>query len=64
MYQKVCNRGAFVARRAPIEGARPIPYSMVPNFLGQLNLTPQHPNVRYDFRCCPQLVLDIWSISI
>ena len=31
-----------------MEGARPIPYSMVHNFLGQLNLTQQHPIVRYD----------------
>ena len=32
-YSFVCNRGAtFVARRAPSEGALPIPYAVVPSF--------------------------------
>ena len=34
--------------RALIKGARPIPYTMVPNFLGQLNLTPQYPTLPSD----------------
>ena len=38
----------FVAWWAPIEGASPIPYTMVPNFLGHLNLTPQYPTLPSD----------------
>ena len=42
---EVCSGGN---RRAPIKGAMPIAYTMVPNFLGQLNLTPQYPTLPSD----------------
>ena len=38
----------MATRWALIEPARPIPYTMVPNFLGQLNLTPQYPTLTSD----------------
>ena len=54
----VCNRGAtFVARRAPIKGARPIPYA-------SSNLTPQHLFGQGAFRCCSELSMTIWFAYI
>ena len=56
----VCNRGTtFVARRAPIEGARPIPFTGASS-----NLTPQHLFGQGAFRCCPELSMTIWSAYI
>ena len=56
----VCNRGTtFVARRAPIEGARPIPFTGASS-----NLTPQHLSGQGAFRCCPELSMTIWSAYI
>ena len=56
----VCNRGTtFVAWRAPIEGARPIPFTGASS-----NLTPQHLFGQGAFRCCPELSMTIWSAYI
>ena len=54
----VSNRGAtFVARRVPIEGARPIPHTL----WSLVSINELKPNNSQGY--CPELSMAIWSTS-